>query len=77
MNHSSSNLSKYSLINDAERNLRSDNDKADLISQKLEHHAIALQILSKYPDAMKEYVNAVRNGTAIPPAPQESNLVIS
>jgi hypothetical protein len=37
----------------------SDNDKADLITTKLEQHAIALQVLSKYPDAMNDYRIAV------------------
>ena len=56
----------------------STNNKADLITLKLQQHAIALQILSKYPDAMNEYKNAVKNGTAIPSAPvEEPSLVIS
>jgi hypothetical protein len=46
----------------------SDNDKADLITAKLERHAIALEVLSKYPKAMREYVSAVRSGFVDPPA---------
>ena len=37
----------------------SDSDKADLITTKLEQHAIALTVLSKYPDAMNDYRIAV------------------
>jgi hypothetical protein len=37
----------------------SDNDKADLITAKLEQHAVALQVLSKYPEAMKDYRLAI------------------
>jgi hypothetical protein len=37
----------------------SDNDKGDLITTKLEQHAIALKVLSKYPDAMNEFLRAV------------------
>jgi hypothetical protein len=46
----------------------SDNDKAELITAKLERHAIALEVLSKYPKAMREYVSAVRSGFADPSA---------
>jgi hypothetical protein len=37
----------------------SDNEKADLITTKLEQHAIALKVLSKYPDAMRDFLLAV------------------
>jgi hypothetical protein len=66
--NSSNNLSTYSLINNAERRstnvnavtrILSDNDKADLITAKLEQHAIALKVLSKYPDAMNDYRIAI------------------
>ena len=36
-----------------------DNDKADLITKKLEQFAIALRVLAKYPDAMNDYRIAV------------------
>jgi hypothetical protein len=40
----------------------SDNDKADLITRKLEQHAVALKVLSKYPEAMKDFLIAIAPG---------------
>jgi hypothetical protein len=62
MNSSSNNVPTYSLINNVEKKSSqplSDNDKADLITIKLEQHAVALQVLSKYPEAMKDYRLAI------------------
>jgi hypothetical protein len=70
--NSSDNVATYSLINNADKKstsfsavnspttrIVSDSDKADLITKKLEQHAIALQVLSKYPDAMNDYRIAI------------------
>jgi hypothetical protein len=50
----------------------SDNDKADLITTKLERHAIALEVLSKH-GLIDEYKNAVMS-PGKDPEPEEEGL---
>jgi hypothetical protein len=41
---------------------RSTNDKEDVLTIQLQQYAEALRVLSKYPDAMKEFCLAVGGG---------------
>ena len=42
--------------------VRSDNDKGDLVTAKLERHAIALEVISRHPSVLNEYIAAVNGG---------------
>jgi hypothetical protein len=52
------------------QSVRSDNDKADLITVKLQRHAILLEVVSRHPEILEEYRQAVKGG-ANHPAPEE------
>jgi hypothetical protein len=54
----------------------STNDKADIIAARLRELKIAYRIMLGHPDVLLEFKNAVKSGTAIPSAPEESNHVI-